>query len=75
MILFSHEKNRNYTFNFLQKSINIHHIRIYPITSSDNNNRVKAILIPENYNLITKIVGSNKNLENILIKVILLTLI
>ena len=62
--IFSHDKNRSYTFNFLQKSINIHHIRIYPITSSDNNNiEFKAKLIPENYNLITKIVGSNKNLE------------
>ena len=62
--IFFHEKNRSHTFNFLQKSINIHHIRIYPITSIDNNNILfTGILIPENYNLITNIIGSNKNLE------------
>ena len=49
---------KNEVYNFLQESIKIHHLRIYPITFSSKENYVsfKASLIPENYHIIEQLI-------------------
>ena len=61
-IIFSHTEKKE-VYNFLQKSIKIHHLRIYPITFSSKENYVslKASLIPENYHIIGTINIDSKN--------------